>query len=135
MRNKERQTSHKASKTCKTVYQEQRSCIMKRTAGFVFVSLVVVAATCVLCMQGMADEGVCRAAGKIETVDPARSTVAVEVLMGDTYCTIGGKICAGAVLKRGGEPVALADFSAGDQVLVEWRHSNKECIIEALEAN
>jgi hypothetical protein len=108
---------------------------MKRTTGFVFVSLVVVAAVCLLCMQGIADEGVCRAAGKIETVDAARSTVAVEVLMGDTHCTIGGKICPGAVLKRGGEPAALADFSKDDQVLIEWRHSNKECIIEALEAN
>jgi hypothetical protein len=86
-------------------------------------------------MQGMADDGVCRATGRIETIDSTRSTVAVEVLIGDTHCTIGGKICAGAVLQRGGEPVALADFSKGDQVLVEWKHSNKECMIQALEAN
>jgi hypothetical protein len=108
---------------------------MKRTARFMFVFLFVLTAACLMCTQGIADEGVCRATGRIETVDAHRSTVAVEVLMGDTYCTIGGRICPGAVLKRGGEPAALADFSAGDQVLVEWRHSNKECIIEAMEAN
>jgi len=108
---------------------------MKRTAGVVFVSLIVVTAVCLLCTQGIAGEGACWAAGQIETVDPARSTVAIEVRIGDTYCTIGGRICPGAVLTRGGEPAALADFSAGDQVLVQWRHSNKACIIEGLEAN
>jgi hypothetical protein len=108
---------------------------MKRTAGCVFVFLVVVTAISLSCPQGIADEGVCRATGKIETIDTASSVVAVEVLMGDTYCTIGGRICSGAVLKRGGEPAALADFSVGDQVLIEWKHSNKECIIQALEAN
>jgi hypothetical protein len=106
---------------------------MKRTAGFMF--LVVLAGVALLCTQGLAEEGVCRATGKIENIDAAGGVVAVEVLMGDTYCTIGGRLCPGAVLKKGGEPAALADFSAGDQVLVEWRHSNKECIIEALEAN
>jgi hypothetical protein len=105
---------------------------MKRIAISVFVSLVVVTT---ICMQGIADQGVCRATGKIETVDATRSTVAVEVLIGDTHCTIGGRLCPGAVLKRGGEPAALADFSKDDQVLIEWRHSNKDCIIEALEAN
>ena len=107
---------------------------MKRTAGFVFVFLVAVTAVCLVCTQGIADEGVCRATGKIETIDTASSVVAVEVLMGDTYCTIGGRLCPGAVLKRGGEPAALGDFSVGDQVLIEWRHSNRECIIQALEA-
>lgn len=108
---------------------------MKRTASFVFLFLVVATAVCLLCTQSIADEGLCRCTGQIETVDATRSVVAVEVRMGDTYCTIGGRICPGAVLKKGGKPVALADFSAGDQVLIEWKHSNKECIIQALEAN
>jgi hypothetical protein len=108
---------------------------MKRTAGFAFVFLFVVTAVSLSCTQGIADEGVCRATGRIETIDPASSVVAVEVLMGDTYCTIGGRICSGAVLKRGGEPAALADFSVGDQVLIEWKHSNTECMIQGLEAN
>ena len=105
---------------------------MKKTAGFLFVSLVVVTA---LCTQGVAGNGVCRSMGQIETVDSTRGIVSVEVLIGDTHCTIGGGLCPGAVLERGGEPAALADFSPGDQVLVEWKHTNKECIIEALEAN
>ena len=108
---------------------------MKTTGGCAFVFLVVVTAVSLFCTQAMADDGVCRATGKIETIDTARSVVAVEVLMGDTYCTIGGMICSGAVLKKGGEPAALADFAVGDQVLIEWKHSNKECIIQALEAN
>jgi hypothetical protein len=119
----------------KQKYQEQRGCVVKRIANITFVFLVVVTALCLLCTQVVAGNGACRSTGQIETVDSTRGIVSVEVLIGDTHCTIGGGLCPGAVLKKGGEPAALADFSAGDQVLVEWRITNKECIIEALEAN
>lgn len=59
--------------------------------------------------------------GKITAIDRQYRTVVVHVPLanGQTF-VVGGPLASNAILKQGTEPVKLADFHAGEKVVVEW---------------
>jgi len=65
-----------------------RRFIMNRLPYLKVIPIVVVMAVCLVGTQSIAGEEVCTSKGQIETIDCACNTVAVEVLLGNTYFTI-----------------------------------------------
>ncbi|MBW1858944.1 MAG: hypothetical protein JRI70_02440 [Deltaproteobacteria bacterium] len=61
---------------------------MNRLPYLKVIPIVVVMAVCLVGTQSIAGEEVCTSKGQIETIDCACNTVAVEVLLGNTYFTI-----------------------------------------------
>jgi hypothetical protein len=111
-----------------------RRLVMNRLAHSTMIAAVVVIGFCLLVTQSMGSEYVCKSKGKIEVIDCDRGTVAVEVLMGDTYSSVIGPLRPNAIVKIGGQVAKLEDFSVGDEVTVRWIRTNKQDVIEALEA-
>ena len=73
---------------------------------------------------GVPGEMVYKMTGKISAVVPDHNIVVIEVPMksGEVF-TVAGHPAPDAVLQKGGRSAVLADFSPGQQVTVEWKHT------------
>ncbi len=75
-----------------------------------------------------------RMRGEIKAIDLRCRTAVIEVPVKDKIFTVGGPLTSKAVLKRGGQPVGLADFQVGDRVIVIWESTKKGHVILSINA-
>jgi hypothetical protein len=81
-----------------------------------------------------AGEKIYKMTGNIAAIDQAYNTVVIEVpIRGKTF-TVGGSLAPNAVLEKSGQSVHLADFLAGDRVVVTWRQTESGHLILSLTA-
>ena len=67
--------------------------------------------------------------GDITAIDLKYNTVLVEVPLAGKAFTVGGPLSSKAVLERGGQSAALADFQVGDRVTVKWEGAGEGHVI------
>jgi hypothetical protein len=72
--------------------------------------------------------------GSITAIDFEYRTVVIEVPMVGKSFTVGGPLAPNATLERGGHSAHLADYMAGDQVVVTWKHTEEGHLILSLVA-
>ena len=73
--------------------------------------------------------------GKITAVDVEANTVVINVPIGKKgIFTVAGPLATNAVLKKGGEKVALKDFHKGEWVTVRWQYTKSGHLIRELRA-
>jgi len=70
--------------------------------------------------------------GHISAIDPAHSTVVVEVPVGDQKLTVGGPLAENAQLRKAGSAADLKAFQVGDRVSVSWQRTDKGIFIHRL---
>ena len=73
-----------------------------------------------------------RMGGDIKAIDVRYNTAVIEVPVKEKIFTVGGSISSKAVLKRGGQPVKLADFQVGDRAIIIWESTKKGHVIHSL---
>lgn len=73
--------------------------------------------------------------GHITAIDTAANTVVIEVQYGRAQFTIRGPLSAEAVVKKGGQTVALSALQVGDEVRVHWEQTASGHLITLLEAS
>jgi predicted RNase H-like nuclease (RuvC/YqgF family) len=88
-----------------------------------------------LSLASWAGEKKYRMRGELTAIDLTYHTAVIEVPFSEKTFTIGGSISSGAILKRGGQSVGLADFQVGDRVVVIWESTRRGHVIHSLTAN
>jgi hypothetical protein len=107
---------------------------MKSLVSFIALVFAVVVFLCPVGDQPLAGEEVYKMTGEIAAIDLAHNTVVVEVALGQKMFTVGGPLSSGAVLKKAGQVVGLADFRRGDRVTVTWEATESGHLIVSLKA-
>jgi hypothetical protein len=103
---------------------------MKRS-HFIIV-LAIVFSLALFGAQSWASERIYQMTGDITAIDIEYNTVVIEVPMGGKTFTVGGPLSSRAVLERGGQSAALADFQVGDRVTVKWEAAGQGHLILSL---
>lgn len=73
-----------------------------------------------------------RMRGDLTAIDLTYRTAVIEVPFSEKTFTVGGSFSSGAILKRGGQSVGLADFQVGDRVVVIWESTKRGHVIHSL---
>ncbi len=82
---------------------------------------------------GAASEAVRSGSGVIKALDLEYGTVVVEVPIDGEHYTVAGPLGPDAVLRRGGKPAGLEEFSAGEAVKIKWAVTDKGHEIRRME--
>lgn len=83
-------------------------------------------------LESWAGEKKYRMRGDLKAIDLKHRTAVIEVPVKEKTFTIGGPLSSKAVLKRGDQPVDLADFQVGDRAIVIWESTKKGHVIHSL---